>query len=245
MVKDHTSTPVERKPCVDAQFRAGPEWCALAEVDLRVLEQAVVCQAHVPGEVLFYEGAVCKGVYFVKSGLIGVRKADPDGNSTLLKLAYPEDTLGYRPFLAGESHRGTAEVLKPSTVCFIGAETMRTIILRNPAVGLKFLQRAAKALGDAEERFHQSVTLSVRARFAHLLLVFNEHCGIEMGDGSIALELPVSRSDLAAMLGVRRESISRVIHELQESGIARFTGPSVHVLKVNKLIGEFRPEARP
>ena len=38
------------------------------------------------------------------------------------------------------------------------------------------------------------------------------------------VELPVSRADLAAMLGVRRESLSRAIHELSDEGLVQLIG---------------------
>lgn len=223
------------------ELRDAPEWCNLSEVDLQSLERAQVRRSYQPGEMLFHEGTPCLGAYFVLEGLVGVRKADPEGNTTLIKLAYPGDTLGYRPFLAEEPHRASAEVLQACAVSFIECAYLRRIIHDNPAVGLAFLSRAAKALGEAEERFHETVTLSMRARFAHLLMVFRERFGEAQSDGTLFLELPVSRGDLAAMLGVRRESISRVIHELQQSGIARFSGQTVHVLRVEQLVEEFRP----
>ncbi|MDP7575385.1 MAG: helix-turn-helix domain-containing protein [Pseudomonadales bacterium] len=73
--------------------------------------------------------------------------------------------------------------------------------------------------GDAKGQFHESVTLSTRARFAQLLVVLQGRFGRSADDGSRQLTLPLSRSDLAAMLAVRRESITRLIHELESMGI--------------------------
>ncbi len=223
----------------DSLFTSSPEWCVLNEVDLTTIEETAICSSYDTGDIIFYEGDEVQGVYFVKSGLVGVRKADFEGNSTLLKIANPGDTLGYRPLAAEQPHRASAEVLKPSVICFIDAKTMRQIVQGNPALGLNFLKRAALELGDAEEKFHESVTLSTRARFAHLLIVMQDKLGHEAEDGSQQFTLPVSRSDLADMLGVRRESISRVIHELESEGITEIRERNVVVPDPDSLMNEF------
>lgn len=230
-------------PVADCLFRASAEWCDLDEVDLTTVEETAICSQYDTGDIIFYEGDAVEGVYFVKSGLVGVRKADLEGNSTLLKVAKPGDTLGYRPIAAGQPHRASAEVLKPSIICFIDKETVQRMIQGNPALGLNFLKRAAKELGDAEERFHESVTLTTRARFAHLLIIMQQQFGHPADDGSQQLTLPLSRSDLAAMLGVRRESISRVIHELESMGITRITEREVVIPDPESLIREFHKQA--
>jgi len=224
---------------IHARFRDAPEWCALSDVDLKTVEAAVICRSYEAGDVVFNENDPCKGVYFITTGLVGVRKAGLDGESTLIKVAYPNDTLGYRPLLAGEPHRATAEVLKSGLICFINAATVLPMIQRNPALGLNFLQRAARELGDAEERFHKTVTLSLRARFAHLLMLWKDKCGQSSANGKMVLDLPVSRGDLADMLGVRRESVSRVIHELEKEGVTHFKDRRVEIDNATTLLDEF------
>lgn len=225
--------------CIDKQFMESPEWSALTESEAQMLEKVVLCRKYELGDVIFYEGAACLGTYFIKSGLVGIRKADIDGDSTLLKIAQPGDTLGYRPLLAEQNHRACAEVLKPCNICFINRATVRLLMRNNSALGLNFLRKAAIELGEFEERFHESVTLSVRARFAHLLIALQEKYGHAGEDGSLVLELPVSRADLAAMLGVRRESVSRVIHELETEGLTHFIDRSVEVPDLQSLMNEF------
>jgi CRP-like cAMP-binding protein len=224
---------------VDRLIRMSPEWCALREVDLKIIEETADRSKYDAGDIVFFEGAEVKGVYYIESGLVGVRKSDPNGNSTLLKIAQHGDTLGYRPLIANQPHRASAEVLKPSVVCFIDANTVRGLIQSTPALGLNLLARVATDLGDAEEKYHESVTLSIRARFAHLLIILQDKFGQIGNDGSLHFTLPVSRSDLAAMLGVRRESISRIINELETLGITKFKERKVIVPHPESLMKEF------
>ncbi|MEX2449857.1 MAG: Crp/Fnr family transcriptional regulator [Rhodospirillales bacterium] len=226
--------------CFTCQSRRRTEWCVLSEDELGVIDKAKKSRTLGPGEILFHQGDPCGGIHCIENGLIGARKLDADGNSILLGMAYPGDTLGYRFLLSGEDYQASAEALKPSTVCYIDQSAIRFLLEKNPALGLRFLQRAARDLNEAEDRFLQSVTLSVRARFAHLLLVLKkryEENGVPRKTTEFSMDLPLSRQDMAALIGIRPETMSRTIRQFEEEGIARFSGRRVHVPHTEKLLG--------
>ena len=209
---------------VKAQLMESPEWSGLAEYEVQLVEQSVSIGRHEKGEVIFSEGDPCGGLYFLTSGLVCIRKARSKPNSTLVKIARPGDTLGYRPLLAAQNHRASAEALVASTSYFVEKSLVELLMRSNPTLGINFLKRAAVELGEAEERFHQSVSLSVKERFIRLLVALQAEYGHVEEDGKMIVELPVSRADLAAMLGVRRESLSRAIHELSDEGLVQLIG---------------------
>jgi CRP/FNR family transcriptional regulator len=228
----------DRGDCFTCQGRQRSEWCVLGEEELALLNRAKISREYVPGEPLFREGDPCSGVYCIESGLVGIRRLDAGGSSLLVRLAYPGDTVGYRAVLADENHRAAAEAVQGGSVCFIDRATVRALLERNPALGLRFLGRATRELDAAEERALLGATMTLRARFAHLLLVFKDRFATSAGDGAFTLELPLSRQDLAAMVGARPESMSRAIRSLEDDGVARFSGRTVHVPRLDTLLDE-------
>lgn len=233
-----TAKPSPTRNCFTCQTRGRTEWCVLTKEELELVNLGKVCREFLPGEVIFHEGDVCQGIHCIENGLVGIRKVDSSGNEILLRLNHPGDTMGYRSFLAGDDHNNSAEALEPSVICFIEASTVRSLLINNPGLGTRFLSRAAHDLGDAEDKVLQSSTLPVRARFAHLLLVLKDRYGVTGEDGELVLELPLSRQDMAAMIGIRPESMSRTIRSLEEDKVARFAGRRVHVPNVNDLVAE-------
>jgi CRP-like cAMP-binding protein len=208
----------------------------LSARELTLINDGKIAREYLPGDVVYHQGDPANGIHCVESGLVGLRRLDAEGNSVLVRLAYAGDTIGYRALLAGEAQRLGAEALKPSTVCFIDQATVRGLLQTNPALGLRFLKRASKDLGDIEDKFVQSATLDIKARLAHLLLVLKERCATAGANGELILELPISRQDLAAMVGVRPETMSRTIRQLEDEGVAFFSGRKVRVPKLDTLI---------
>ncbi len=179
-----------------------------------------------------------QALYCISAGTVGVRKLDDDGNSVLLHLAYPGDTLGYRSFLAGSEHQTTAEALGPCFICMIGSDTVSDLLARNPDLGLQFLKRANTELERAYDTIVKNATLSNRARLAYLLLIMLQRHGETAGNRARRLRIPMSRRDLASMIGVRNETLSRIIRRLEDDGVASFSGRCVDIPKIEALISE-------
>ncbi len=232
---------VSADDCGTCKIRKSTEFCLLATHELSTVNREKIVRQFGAGEPIYHEGDPCDGIYIVLSGLVGVRKVDPWGNSVLLRMVPPGQTLGYRSMLAGSVHRNGAEALRGTRACFMFGSTVRTLIAKNHDLCLRFLQRAANDLAEAEERVLRTSTLTVRARFAHLLLMFKDAHSRVAADGSLTLNLPLSRQDMAAMIGVRPESMSRVIRNLEIEGIAQFHGRRVRVAAPDSLIDLLDP----
>jgi len=187
------------------------------------------------GEVIFAQGDANTGVYCVSSGAVAIRRLDAHGNSVLLGLAYPGDTIGYRSFLAGSAHRTSAEALGPSYVCHIARDTVAALLEAAPSVGLHFLKRSIGELEHAHDKLFRQATLSNRDQLVHLLLILVTRHGRRLESGAQVIELPVSRRDLASMIGTRHETISRIIGRLEIDGIAYFSGRQVTIPNVETL----------
>lgn len=228
--------------CFGCQSRDRTEWCVLAEGDLALLNRAKIANVYEPGQVIFYQGNPCMGIHCIESGSVALRKFDAAGNQIISRLFHAGDTLGYLAFFAEGGYTGTAEALTRCRVCFVDRISVRRLVETNPTLGLQFLKRTAENLREAEEERLQSATMPLKVRLAHLLLVFKDRFGTAGEDGTLTIELPLSRQDLAAMLGARPESLSRTIKQLEQDGCAVFQRRRVIVADLDLLFDQFETE---
>lgn len=228
--------------CINNKIRKNTVWASLTDEEVDLFNKMVVCREYIPGEMIFMEGDPCKGLYFVESGLVGVRKIDVDGNSTLVRLASKGDTLGYRPFLAKQSHRASTDVIEDAKVCFINADTVRKVLQNNHELGEQFLERTAKALGDIEDRLYEMTSLNVDTRFVHLLILYHDQWGRHLDDGSVNITLPITRDDLASMIGAHPDSVTRAIRNLETKGLVHVEGRLIHIEAFDELAEHLHSE---
>ncbi|MBZ0271701.1 Crp/Fnr family transcriptional regulator [bacterium] len=224
--------------CFTCQGRARSEWCNLSDEDLAILDRHKMANTYKAGQIIFYQGNPCLGIYCVESGTIAIRKSDHQGNSALVRMAHGGQTLGYRAYFSGGPYTASAEALDSAHVCFIEKEGVSKLLARNPNLGLQFLSRMAEDLREAEDARLQFTVLSVRARIAHLLLTLKERYGSADDDGNIVIELPMGRRDIADMVGTRPETVARNIQSLHRDGVAFFHGREVIVPDLDALLDE-------
>ena len=214
------------------------DWHGLDDAARALLARGVSRREYGSGEVIFAQGEANAGVHCLFSGTVAIRRLDAQGRSVLLSLAYPGDTIGCRSFLAGGEHKTSAEALGPSVVCHIDRASLTAVLRTAPAVGLHLLHRSIGELEQAHDRLFCQATLSNRHQLLHLLLVLVRRHGRRLESGSQVIDLPMSRRDLASMIGTRHETLSRIIGRLESDGIAQFAGRRVTVPNADRLAAE-------
>ena len=110
--------------CVICHVWRRSDWHELEQAGRQLLGRGRHRKDYNSGEVVFAQGEQNNGVHCVSGGTVGIRRLDDNGNSVLLELAYPGDTIGYRSFLTGSEHKTSAEALGPSVVCHIDRATI-------------------------------------------------------------------------------------------------------------------------
>ncbi|WP_417588129.1 Crp/Fnr family transcriptional regulator [Pararhodobacter oceanensis] len=204
-------------PCGSCAHYAGSIWQPVTARATDALTRGFTRRNLQRGQVLFLQGDENRAVYCVSSGLIALRAHHEDGRSTLLRLAYPGDIIGYRSFLEGRSHRTEARALLPSRVCTVGQRDAQRVIGSTPAVMARLTSRCIAEIDRNHARIIASATASGQDRLADILTRLMRAHGTDTG-AEFTMRLPVSRRDLADLLGVQPETISRLIKRLQEGG---------------------------
>jgi CRP/FNR family transcriptional regulator len=202
---------------------------------LRLLDNSKIDHILPVGENIYSQGDECSGIYCIQSGLIGLRRMDSEGHSILMRLVNQGETIGYRALLSKTHHVLSAEVMMPSQVCFIGRAVIQELLQKNPALGMRFLDHSLRDIEKIEDRVIGSETWPVRTRFLHILMVLYERFGVEEG-GVWFLDLPISRRDLAELVGTTPETMSRTISGIHSEGLAIFKGRRVEIPSLSAVM---------
>jgi CRP-like cAMP-binding protein len=210
----------------------------LNENDERIFREATRTKRYAAGRTLFSQGQECQQLYFVRSGLVGLRRTDENGNSALLRLCRSGDLLGYRAMTAEEEHQNTAEVLSSSEVMIVSRSVFQWLAQRNARLNGQILNFALRALNHTEAICAELLTAQLKNRLLSLLAMFDERVGESDSAQGFQIELPIQRKDLADLLGTNPASLSRTIARLQKDGNVRFEGRRVHVLNPKALQSE-------
>ncbi|MEJ2017247.1 MAG: Crp/Fnr family transcriptional regulator [Maritimibacter sp.] len=215
-------SPIALHPCGQCRMHDASVWRPVTGGNVSILAASHSRRELAPGEMLFAEGAENAGVYCVSRGLMALRAHRVDGTSVMLRLAYPGDVIGFRSFLGDGVHHTEARALIPSRICTVTRRDAEKVVSATPDVLARLASRAVIELDHSQARIIASAGRVNKARLTALLTELMQRHGEIAADG-LQMELPLSRTDLADLIGVQRETISRLIRRLEDEGSFKFS----------------------
>lgn len=215
-------------PCSKCGFYDNSVWQPVEEAAVPSLQRGFSRRNLEGGQLLFKQGEASHGVYCVSSGLIALRCHHKDGSSTLMRLAYPGEIVGYRSFLSNVPHQTEARALLPSRICTVSKQTAERVAGETPGTLGRLANRCLKEIDRSHERIIAAAKLTNKERLADLLCRLMAIHGGQQG-GEISMRLPLSRMDLADLIGVQPETMSRLVKRLEEDGAFSFAGREVRM----------------
>jgi CRP/FNR family transcriptional regulator len=228
-----------RNACAHCAVLPLSDFAALAGAEAQVLDRVKLRRKLAPGEALFHQGEPYSALYCIAEGLVGRRILHESGASVLASMARPGDMLGACGLLAGGPHASTAEALTAVTVCVVPGSDASRLAEAEPALRGRLIARCVAALGAAERQVLEAAALPGLARLCGLLLEFLGPCA-KVGAGApgadrVETELPLARGDLADLLGVKPESLSRLLRRASEEGLVSVEGRRIVAPSLTRL----------
>ncbi len=187
------------------------------------------------GQILFNEGSLPRGLYFVQSGKIKLFKHGSDGKEKIIRIAKPGDFIGYRGLLANARYNLSASVIEDAMVTFIPKEDFLRLFKENGDVALYFTTLLSHALTAAEQDIVDLAYKPVRGRLAEALLQLNQVFDNQEAEAK-KQGIRLSREDLANMIGTAKETVIRLLSEFKTENLIHIKGRTINVVDQNGLL---------
>jgi CRP/FNR family transcriptional regulator, cyclic AMP receptor protein len=187
------------------------------------------------GQVLFRKGDEGDALYGVLSGAVRIYVVSEEGRELTFAIMEPGDVFGEIALLDGLPRTADAAAAAPSTLLSIPRAPFVAWLEREPRLDQHVIEMLCERLRQVNEDLADVVFLDLRARLAKKLLAVAVAHGRTRG-ATIRIELPLSQSDLAQMLGVTREAVNRQLQALTREGLVRHEGGHVTILDRARLL---------
>ncbi|WP_270921131.1 Crp/Fnr family transcriptional regulator [Parasedimentitalea psychrophila] len=221
------SNPIH--PCGACDFYNDSVWQPVASCSVSVLSRGYSRKDLSKGQSLYYQEDENRGVFCLSKGLVALRTYHQNGSSTLLRLAYPGDIIGFRSFLENRPHRTEARALLASRVCTVARRDAQQVVQGNPSILARLASRCISEIDRNHDRIIAAATTSSKQRLIDILLRLMKAHG-EQSVECLHMQLPLSRSDLADLIGVQTETVSRLFKRIQADGVFHVSGREIQML---------------
>jgi CRP/FNR family cyclic AMP-dependent transcriptional regulator len=133
--------------------------------------------------------------------------------------------VGELSMIDGAPRSASVTALRDSKLYFVSQADFDAIGKFNSEIYRDVMKMLARRLRDTNDALAASSFLSVKGRVARALLNLAEAFGKDVGNGRILIRQKVNQSDLAAMAGIARENVSRVLKDWTEHAmVSRLAG---------------------
>jgi CRP/FNR family transcriptional regulator len=177
------------------------------------------------GAVIFSDGETANGFYVVDMGSVKIYKMSPEGKEKILHIFGPPEPFGEVPVFAGASFPANAQTLSRSRLIFFPRDAFVGLVTENPSLCLNMLAVLSMRLRQFTDQIENLSLKEVPARLASYLLSLSGE-----QDRAEAVGLPVSKGQLAGLLGTIPETLSRIFARMAQQGLIEVDGRTIHLL---------------
>ncbi|MBA4057376.1 MAG: Crp/Fnr family transcriptional regulator [Marivirga sp.] len=210
---------------------------ALTTGEQESLLESGVTHRYKKGEIIFREGGIPTGIFYIRSGRVKKYKATVKGGEQIFYLCGEGELLGYHALLGEQFYPDSAATIEEAQITFIPKDNFLKVLHHSTALSNTLL----KALGHEFSLFINSITnlatKSARERLAINLLILDEKFKSPDQPGR-ASEINLSRSDLANMVGTAKETLVRLLQDFNSAGLIEKTDKTIRIIDRNGVIRE-------
>lgn len=211
-----------------------PLFAGLDESELLGLGACAHRRSYHKGEYIFHQGDTGNAVFVLTEGRVKVIFASEDGDEMILATLQPPDVFGELALIDGGPRSASIQTLEPTTVLTLTRATLLDLMSRQPGVTDVVLRSLGRLVRRMIAQASDLVFMDLHGRVAKLLLRLIEDSADHPGDG-LSLDLKMTQSDLAAMVGGSRQSVNQILHQFERRGYLRLEGQRLMVEDVDAL----------
>ena len=213
--------------CLTCKMRAERIFCDLNTPALQAFETIKYATAYPKGAVLFVEGQAPRGIFVLCKGRVKLSICATDGKTLILKIAEPGEVLGLSATVSGKPYELTAETIDPCQVNFVKREDFLRFLKEHSDACFKVAQLLSKKYTSAcHELRSLGLSHSAGEKLAKLLLEWITRNG-EAGKPEPRLKLALTHEEMGQMMGVSRETVTRLLAELKKRQIVQSKGSTL------------------
>ncbi len=182
------------------------------------------------GELILTEGSTASHIVYLRNGLVKEYGKGGLHQEYILQVVKPHSYLGMHSVFSNKVNYYSYRALTKVSVCYIKLSVFSKFIRENGTFSFEILSSVCK---DSLRNYHRFIGQHQKNMFgkvADALLYFSS-----VIFQSPNFVLPLSRKEIAYMIGTSRESVSKQICVFESDNILKVSGRNINILDMERL----------
>lgn len=188
------------------------------------------------GAILIRAADEPKGIYYLKSGHIRQYVITKEGEEITLNIYKPGAFFPMAWAVNAYPNHYYFEAMDDSVVRIAPKEDAVEFVKNEPDVLFDLLQRLYIGLDGVLSRMEHLMSGKARERLITILIISAKRFGRHnTGRDAITIDLRLTHQDLASLAGLSRETVTREMMELKQSGLLDYTNTAISIQNITDL----------
>lgn len=187
------------------------------------------------GTVLMEQGGDPGEVFYVEEGLAKLVRTGPDGREQILGLRGPGWFLGAALVLAFRAHPASAVAVTPCRLRRLTSQGFLDLMAQHEALSWHVHEMHSREVLSQFQQMADLGTATSRQRLERFLRRFTGTASANGNGGGVRLSLPLKRWELASLLAVTPEHLSRLLRKLRDDGVIHVIDGTIVIPDVHRL----------
>lgn len=198
-----------------------PIFSHLKENELKEIQPYLIKEKFKKKQEIFSEGDASDWFYILLSGKVKLTKISAEGKEIIVELISPTDFFGGLAVLKGFPYPANAIVMEDSEIIKISKSDMLRILDLFPSIMYEITSNLSLRVKEFHETLRSVALEKVESRIASLLVKLANKLGKELEDGSIMIDIKLTKQDIAEMVGTTVETSIRTLSRFKKIGLLK------------------------
>ncbi|MFN3623950.1 MAG: Crp/Fnr family transcriptional regulator [Hyphomicrobium sp.] len=180
-----------------------------------------------PGQVIFARGDTGREIYLVVSGRVRISVLTAEGRELSFAHAEPGAIFGEIAMLDGGPRSADATAVGKVSALSLSKPAFKRLMETEPHVADAAVRFLCSRIREADQQLEAIALYPIEGRLARFFLAAARAKAPDAAEGRVTIELPMSQSELALLIGASRPKVNTALSMLETSGALERNGSRI------------------
>lgn len=180
-----------------------------------------------PSQVIFARGDAGREIYLVVSGRVRISVLTAEGRELSFAHAEPGAIFGEIAMLDGGPRSADATAVGKVSALSLSKPAFKRLMETQPHVAEAAVRFLCSRIREADQQLEAIALYPIEGRLARFFLAAARTKAPDTKEGRVTIELPMSQSELALLIGASRPKVNTALSMLESSGALERSGSRI------------------
>lgn len=198
-------------------------------------EMEALCEGRIErtfekGDQIIKEGDEIRDFIYLKDGLVKLYRSGINDKDQIIHIAKPFDFVSLLSVFSDTHYKYSVSAIEKSVTCNLDLEKIKKISRTNAKFTLGIMEKIGRMTDNILINTLEIRQKNIRGRIAHILIHFAKNIYM-----SNEFDLPLSRREIAELIGMTTENVIRILSEFRKDKILKIFGKTIEIIDTKRL----------